>query len=415
MEPSHDPELSQILWKASRLAFPTLVRILGDFDLAEDALQDATCVALEVWARDGIPKNPPSWLISTARFKAIDQLRKQSKLEPISIWQERLTQPQTIEVDDGTDSIEDDMVRLIFTCCHPAISREAQIALTLREVCNLTTEEIAKAFLIEKATVAQRIVRAKAKIRESKIPFVVPDNSQLPTRLNSVLRVIYLVFNEGYSASHGNDSVRLELVNEAVRIAGIVLKTFPQPEVMGLMALLTLHQARMPARFFGEGEIVPLEEQDRSRWNHPKIEEAVELMHKSLDSGAYGAYTLQAAIASVHSQADSFEKTDWNQIVTLYDALLEIDPSPIVELNQAVAIARRDGPEYALPIVERLISSAGLSKYSLAHAVKGDLCRRLEKRDEAAHAYETAITLTSEASAQRFLLRKLLQSRGSVL
>lgn len=386
----------------------TLVRLLGDFDRAEDAMQDAFTAALERWPQDGVPANPRAWLVSAGRFKAIDALRRHARFEAS---QEAITDPLESEtghsafgVDEG---VEDDRLRLIFTCCHPALAPEARAALTLREVCGLTTEEIASAFLMTAPALAQRIVRAKAKIREARIPYQVPPPEELPDRMNTVLQVIYLVFNEGYSASSGTSLTRADLSGEAIRLGRLVLELLPEPEVMGLLALMLLQESRRAARTSPTGELILLEHQDRSLWNRDHIAEGVALVERALRSRRFGPYTLQAAIAAVHSEASEAAATDWPQIVALYNVLARTEPSPIVELNRAVAVAMRDGPEAGLALIDALFARGELTDYRLAHSARADLCRRLGRKAEARSSYEHALALTRQEPERRFLGKRL--------
>lgn len=386
----------------------TLVRLLGDFDRAEDAMQDAFAAALERWPRDGVPANPRAWLVSTGRFKAIDALRRHARFEAL---QEAITDP----LESGTDhsacgaeeGVEDDRLRLIFTCCHPALAPEARAALTLREVCGLTTEEIASAFLMTAPALAQRIVRAKAKIRDARIPYQVPSPEELPDRMNTVLQVIYLVFNEGYSASSGTSLTRADLSGEAIRLGRLVLELLPEPEVMGLLALMLLQESRRAARTSPTGELILLEHQDRSLWNRDHIAEGVALVERALRSRRFGPYTLQAAIAAVHSEASEAAAADWPQIVALYSVLARTEPSPIVELNRAVAVAMRDGPEAGLAMIDALFARGELTDYHLAHSARADLCRRLDRKAEARSSYEHALALTRQEPERRFLEKRL--------
>jgi RNA polymerase sigma-70 factor (ECF subfamily) len=395
----------------SRAVLATLIRLLGDFDLAEEALHEAFRSALEQWPRDGMPANPRAWLVSAGRFKAIDQIRRRARFEPLD------TDVHDIAVDDAAqaacESVEDDRLRLVFTCCHPALAPDAQVALTLREVCGLTTEEIAAAFLTPAPTLAQRIVRAKAKIRDARIPYEVPGPAALPKRLESVLRVIYLVFNEGYAASSGADLTRRDLSAEAIRLGRLLVTLLPDPEAVGLLGLMLLHDSRRDARLSPTGDVVLLDEQDRSRWNAGQIAEGAALVERALASRRFGPYTLQAAIGAVHAQAPSSAATDWSQIVGLYDVLLRLEPSPVIELNRAVAIALRDGPAAGLAIVDRLLGDGELTDYRLAHAARADLLRRLGRTGEARAAYQRALALTHQAAEQRFLHRRLAELTGS--
>jgi RNA polymerase sigma-70 factor (ECF subfamily) len=388
----------------SRRVFATLVRLLGDFDAAEEALHEAFRAALEQWPRDGVPDNPRAWLVSAGRFKAIDRIRRDSRVDALDDEAaENIPAPDTVQNED----IEDDRLRLIFTCCHPALAPDAQVALTLREVCGLTTEEIARAFLSAAPTLAQRIVRAKNKIRDAKIPYRVPPPEELPQRLDSVLRVIYLVFNEGYAASSGATLTRHDLSGEAIRLARLVVELLPEPEAMGLLALMLLHESRRAARTDGYGDLVLLEDQDRSAWNRDMIREGIALVERALATRRVGPYALQAAISAVHAGAAEAAATDWAQIVGLYDLLLRLEPSPVVELNRAVAVAMHDGPAAGLALVEALLERGELENYRLAHAAHADLCRRLGRNSEARAAYRRALELTRQAPERRFLERRL--------
>jgi RNA polymerase sigma-70 factor, ECF subfamily len=384
----------------------TLIRLLGDFDLAEDAMHDAFAVALDQWTNDGVPKNPRAWLVSTGRFKAIDALRRRARLDAS---QPAIAEPQFEEIVLDDETLEDDRLRLIFTCCHPALPPEARIALTLREVCGLTTEEIASAFLTTAPTLAQRIVRAKAKIRETHIPYQVPSPNELAERLDGVLHVIYLVFNEGYSASSGATLTRADLSTEAIRLGRLVLDLLPEPEAMGLLALMLLQESRRPARTSSSGELILLEDQDRSLWNGEMIAEGVALVERALLSRRFGRYTLQAAIAAVHSEAPAASATDWPQIVALYTLLARAEPSPIVELNRAVAVAMRDGPEAGLALIDGILARGELDDYRLVHSARADLLRRLGRTAEARSAYEKALALTRQETERRFLENRLRQ------
>ena len=393
--------------KESRRVFATLIRLLGDFDRAEEALHDAFRAAIEQWPRDGVPANPRAWLVSAGRFKAIDHLRRAARFDSVE------DVPEHVEalVDEATplddESIEDDRLRLVFTCCHPALAPDAQVALTLREVCDLTTEEIAQAFLAAAPTLAQRIVRAKAKIREARIPYQVPTPAELPERLESVLRVIYLVFNEGYSASSGESLTRVDLSGEAIRLGSLLVELLPDPEAMGLLALMLLHESRRAARASPTGELVLLQDQDRALWDRALIAEGSALVERALSSRRFGPYTLQAAIAAVHAEARSAEATPWGEIVGLYDLLLRAAPSPIIELNRAVAVAMRDGPAAGLALVETILDRGDLVDYHLAHAARADFYRRLGLTTQARAAYERAMTLTRQEPERRFLQRRL--------
>jgi RNA polymerase sigma-70 factor (ECF subfamily) len=394
----------------SRRVLATLIRLLGDFDIAEEALHDAFIAAVEQWPREGVPQNPRAWLVSTGRFKAIDRIRRRSKfdvsLEDVAEQIEAIPAP---EIGNEHGHVEDDRLRLVFTCCHPALAPDAQVALTLREVCGLTTEEIARAHLTAPATVAQRIVRAKAKIRDARVPYEVPGRSELAERLDGVLRVIYLVFNEGYLASSGEALVRRSLTAEAIRLGRLLGELLPEPEAVGLLALMLLHESRHAARSSPSGELVLLGEQDRSLWDRAQISEAISLVEAALASRRFGAYTLQAAIAAVHAEAPAAEATDWAQIVGLYDALQRADPSPVVELNRAVALAMRDGPAAGLAEVDSILARGELADYHLAHSARADLCRRLGDRSEARKSYRKALELARQASERRFLERRLAE------
>ena len=392
----------------SRRVLATLIRQLGDFDVAEEAMHEAFTAAVEQWPRDGVPDNPRAWLVTTGRFKAIDALRRRARFDSqLSEIADRLEDKAARIPELDKDSVEDDRLRLIFTCCHPALQPEAQLALTLREVCGLTTEEIARAFLSAPPTVAQRIVRAKAKIRDARIPYQVPSRAELPDRLESVLRVIYLVFNEGYSASRGESLTRADLSAEAIRLGRLLLELLPEPEVMGLLALMLLHESRRVARSSPGGEIVLLDEQDRSLWNREHIAEGTALVERALASRRAGPYTIQAAIAAVHAEAATPAATDWAQIVALYDVLMRADPSPVVELNRAVAVAMRDGPAAGLPLIEAMLARGALADYHLAHAARADLCRRLGRMADARLSYARALELAKQEPERRFLERRL--------
>jgi len=396
----------------SRRVFATLIRLLGDFDLAEEALHEAFRAALEQWPRDGVPDNPRAWLVSAGRFKAIDGIRKDARLDPLDEdAAEKLAAPEDPAIWDR-EGIEDDRLRLIFTCCHPALPPDAQVALTLREVCGLTTEEIAHAFLTPAPTLAQRIVRAKNKIRDAKIPYQVPTQEELQDRLDSVLRVIYLVFNEGYAASSGATLTRHDLSGEAIRLARLLAELLPEPEVLGLMALMLLHESRRGARASSTGDLILLENQDRSLWSREMITDGTALVERALASRRIGQYTLQAAISAVHAEAPNAAATDWAQIVALYDVLARVEPSPVVELNRAVAVAMRDGPDAGLALVDSILARGVLSDYRLAHAARADLCRRLGKKAEARVSYERALALTRQEPERRFLERRLAELSG---
>ena len=398
-------QIDAIYRRESRRVLATLIRVLGDFDLAEEALHEAFFVALQRWPEDGVPDNPRAWLVSTGRFKAIDRLRRQSRFTPLLE-----EQAEALEAAPWSDEdVEDDRLRLMFTCCHPALAADAQVALTLREICDLSTEAIAHAFLATPTTIAQRIVRAKGKIREAKIPYQVPSRAELPERLDSVLRVIYLVFNEGYSASAGADLTREDLTLEAIRLGRLLLELLPEPEVMGLLALMVLHESRRSARTSASGELVLLETQDRTLWNAALIAEGCALVEQALTTRRFGPYCLQAAIAAVHAEAPSAGETDWRQIVGLYDVLLRSVPSPVIELNRAVAVAMEQGPLAGLALVDNLLQRGELQDYHLAHSARGEFCRQLGRFDEARSAYEKALSLTQQAPEKRFITRRLAE------
>ena len=394
----------------SRRVLATLIRLLGDFDLAEEALHDAFTAAAEQWTRDGVPTNPRAWLVSTGRFKAIDILRRRTRFDAS---QAELAERLVAEAGDRTgrdeEDVEDDRLRLIFTCCHPALPPVAQMALTLREVCGLTTEEIARAFLTAAPTVAQRIVRAKAKIRDARIPYQVPSRAELPDRLDTVLHVIYLVFNEGYSASSGASLTRPDLSSEAIRLGRLLIELLPEAEAVGLLALMLLHESRRVARTSPSGELVLLDDQDRSLWNREQIVEGLALVERALSSRRFGPYTLQAAIAAVHAQSPTAAATDWAEIVGLYDVLARTDPSPVVELNRAVAVAMRDGPLAGLALIDAILARGDLADYRFAHSARADLFRRLGRTAEARASYERALGLTSQEAERRFLERRLAE------
>ena len=400
--------VGELYVRESRRVYATLVRLLGDFDLAEEAMHEAFAAALSQWQQYGLPANPRAWLVSTARFKAIDTLRRRTRSEEMQdALVRRVDELSSINAERAAHDIEDDRLRLIFTCCHPALAPEAQIAMTLREVCGLTTEQIAAAFLTSPTTIAQRIVRAKRKIREAKIPYEVPSLADFPSRLASVLSVIYLVFNEGYSASSGETLTRPDLSGEAIRLGRLLVELLSDPEVMGLLALMLLHESRRTARATPEGDLILLEDQDRSQWNQELIAEGRQWIERSLDSRRFGMYTIQAAISAVHADAASTSETDWAQIVALYDVLLRSAPSPVVELNRAVAIAMRDGPAAGLALIDGILDSGELSDYHLAHAARADLCRRLGRTGEARIAYERALRLAQQEPERRFLQKRL--------
>jgi RNA polymerase sigma-70 factor, ECF subfamily len=406
-------EMLDTLYRSeSRRVLATLIRLLGDFDLAEEALHEAFRAALEQWPRDGVPANPRTWLVSAGRFKAIDTLRRRARFDAaLATLAEQLDHDTSDMTSWDDQGLEDDRLRLIFTCCHPALPPEARMALTLREVCGLTTEEIARAFLTAPPTLAQRIVRAKAKIRDARIPYQVPSLPELPERLDTVLHVIYLVFNEGYAASSGVSLTRPDLSGEAIRLGRLLLALLPQPEVVGLLALMLLHESRRAARTSPTGDLVLLEDQDRSLWNGEQIAEGVALVERALSSRQFGPYTLQAAIAAVHAQAPNVAATDWAQIVGLYDMLARLQPSPVVELNRAVAVAMRDGPAAGLALIDAILERGELGDYHLAHAARAELCRRLGRTAEARVSYQRALDLAHQEPERRFLERRLGELR----
>ncbi|MCP1486666.1 RNA polymerase sigma-70 factor (ECF subfamily) [Pseudomonas fluorescens] len=398
--------VEQVYREDSRRILATLIRLLGDFDLAEEALHEAFFVAVERWQRDGVPDNPRTWLVSTGRFKAIDVLRRRARFKASQPM--LLAQLEELEQADWSgEDVEDDRLRLIFTCCHPALAADAQVPLTLREVCDLTTEEIARAFLSAPAAIAQRIVRAKAKIRDAKIPYQVPSLSELPERLDSVLRVIYLVFNEGYSASGGAELIREDLTREAIRLGRLLMELLPEPEVMGLLAMMLLHESRRAARTSPSGELVLLDDQDRSQWDAGLIAEGCALVERALTTRRFGPYCLQAAIAAVHAEAPTAGETDWEQIVGLYDVLLRAVPSPVIELNRAVAVAKRDGALAGLNLIEGILARGELQDYHLAHSARAEFCRQLGRVEEARAAYLRALELTRQEPERRFIEGRL--------
>ena len=404
-------ELVDAVYRAeSRRVLATLIRLLGDFDRAEEALHDAFRAALEQWPRDGMPSNPRTWLVSAGRFKAIDAIRRRARADARSASEQIDSLVDDVPAWEG-ETVEDDRLRLVFTCCHPALSSDAQVAMTLREVCGLTTEQIAHAYLTPAPSLAQRIVRAKAKIRDARIPYQVPTHAELPERLEAVLRVIYLVFNEGYAASSGASLTRPDLSAEAIRLGRLLVELLPEPEVSGLLALMLLQESRREARTSVDGNLILLEDQDRSRWNRAQIAEGRALVERALASRRFGPYALQAAIAAVHADAPDARSTDWAEIVGLYDVLASVEPSPVVELNRAVAVAMRDGPEAGLALIDAILSRGDLSDFRLAHAARADLCRRLGRTAEARAAYERALALTRQEPERRFLERRLAELR----
>lgn len=407
--PEHIPQLlDEIYRKDSRAVFATLIRLLGDFELAEDALQDAFKTALEQWTEDRIPSNPKAWLVSTGRFKAIDRIRRQSKFDPLQVQQVRQMEADTADPSKQIDKeIEDDVLRLIFTCCHPALALDTRTAMTLREVCHLSTEEIASAFLATPSTIAQRIVRGKAKIRETKIPFEVPQQHELPDRLSTVLQVIYLVFNEGYYASSGELVTRIDLSSEAIRLGRLMHDLLPDPEVKGLLALMLLHESRRSARTTPAGDLILLEDQDRSLWDCDMIEEGLSLVAQAFSTRPPGLYSLQAAIAALHAEAKSAEVTDWAQIAGLYTLLLRINPSPVIALNRAVAIAMHNGPEAGLQQIDAILERGELKDYHLAYSARAELCRKTGRTSEARTSWERALALAQQEPERRFIERKL--------
>jgi len=406
--------IDEIYRSDSRRVLATLIRLLGDFDRAEEALHDAFAAALDTWPREGVPDNPRAWLVSTGRFKAIDRIRRAARFDAVvDDMAARIdpTAPPDIEGTLEEDGVADDRLRLIFTCCHPALNADARIALTLREVCGLETEQIAKAFLTSAPTVAQRIVRAKNKIRDARIPYQVPARDDLADRLATVLHVVYLVFNEGYSASAGDAVTRPDLSGEAIRLGRLLVELLPEPEAVGLLALMLLHDARRRARTTANGELILLDEQDRSLWDREQIAEGLGLIERALSSRSVGPYALQAAIAAVHAEARDARSTDWRQIVGLYDVLMRLEPSPVVELNRAVAVAMRDGPAEGLALVDTILNRGDLAGYHLAHSARADLLRRLGRADDAITAYERALKLVTQEPERRFIAKRIAEIR----
>ncbi len=418
MNPQHADairhQIDALYRSEGRRVFASLVRLVGGFDQAEEAMHEAFAAAVERWPVDGVPKNPRAWLVSTGRFKAIDTVRRRARFDgSLPLLAEKQNERTTSPEDFEDASLRDDQLRLIFTCCHPALAPTTQIALTLREVCGLTTEEVASAFLTQPPTIAQRIVRGKAKIRDARIPYEVPSVVELPERLDSVLAVIYLVFNEGYSASRGDKAVRRELTAEAIRLCRLLVELLPDPEAQGLLALMLLHDARRESRATADGDLVLLEDQDRGRWDRPQIDEGTRWVQRALQSRRFGVYTLQAAIAAVHAGAPSAAQTNWAEIVALYDVLLRAETSPIIELNRAVAVAMRDGPEAGLDLIDAILARNELTEYHLAHAARADLCRRLRRIAEARESYTRALELATQTPERRFLERRLNELEGT--
>ncbi|OZY86947.1 RNA polymerase subunit sigma-24 [Cellvibrio mixtus] len=408
MPASIEAQINAIYRNESRRVRATLIRLLKDFDLAEEATQDAFAAALQQWPTDGVPNNPRAWLVSTGRFKAIDHVRRRARFQTALMDIADALEAAISDSEEwDEDRLEDDQLRLIFTCCHPSLAPEAQLALTLREVCGLTTEAIARAFLTTPSTLAQRIVRAKHKIRDAKIPYEIPSRSELPARLDAVLQVIYLVFNEGYSASSGNELIRQELAQEAIRLGRLVAELLPEAEALGLLALMLIQDSRHHARLDAQGDLIRLEDQDRTLWNREQIAEGAALIQRALPTGEAHSYCIQAAIALLHAEAPHFAETDWREIAGFYDLLLRINPSPIVELNRAVAIAMRDGPAAGLALIDALLARGQLNDYHLAHAARAELLQQLGEQPAAITAFETALSLTQQATEQRFLQRRL--------
>ncbi len=406
-------QVDALYQRESRHVFATLIRLLGDFDLAEEALHDAFAAAVAQWPETGIPEQPRAWLVSTGRFKAIDNLRRRARFdEAQQDVAQRLENVAVQNADRAGQDVEDDRLRLIFTCCHPAIAPQVQIPLTLREVCGLTTEEIASAFLTSPSTMAQRIVRGKAKIRDAGIPYVIPERTELPERLNAVLTVVYLVFNEGYSASSGDALTRRDLSEEAIRLGRLLMELLADAEVIGLLALMLLHESRREARTTADGDLILLEDQDRSLWDQAKIGEGSALVERAIATGEVGSYTLQAAISAVHARARSAAETDWARIVDWYDLLLQANPSPIVELNRAVAVAMQQGPDVGVELIDAILSRGELGEYHLVYAARADLCRRSGRFEEARAAYAQALTLVNQTSERRYLEKRLQELDG---
>ena len=402
--------LDGIYQSESRRVLATLIRLLKDFDLAEDALHDAFTAALQQWPKEGVPANPRAWLVSTGRFKAIDKLRRRARFDAsFTALAETLQDETAVQPDLEPSTVKDDQLRLIFTCCHPALAADARVALTLREVCGLTTEQIARAFLAAAPTIAQRIVRAKAKIRDARIPYQIPSRSDLPERLDGVLHVVYLVFNEGYFATSGETLTRPDLSNEAIRLQRLLVELLPEPEALGLLALMLLHESRRTARTSATGDVILLADQDRTLWDRAQIEEGLGLVQKALASGDVGRYTIQAAIAAVHAEARDPGETNWGRIIALYDLLVQMEPSAIVELNRAVAVAMRDGSQAGLDLIDAILDRGDLRDYHLAQSARADLCRRLGKLEEARAAYQRALSLTQQEPERRFYEKRLAE------